>query len=136
MYTALHNIIYIYVMQKHMQTTKISKRTTLYSRNKYVNYLYIYISISYIIYNIIYTYTLCIHIQPPITHGQFYYYITRLQGEHTGRGYNNHHPASNKINIRRSVTQNSNAVRNVNGNSAKSKMKKRQKKCKKGSAVK
>ena len=46
MYTALHNIIYIYVMQKHMQTTKISKRTTLYSRNKYVNYLCIYISIS------------------------------------------------------------------------------------------
>ena len=79
--------------------------------------------------------TLCIHIQPPITHGQFYYCITRPQGEHTGRGYNNHHPASNKINIRRSgynnhhpdsnkinilrsVTQNNAAVRNVNGNSA------------------
>jgi len=61
---------------------------------------------------------------------------TRPQCENTGCGNNNHHPASNNINIRRSVTQNSNAVRNVNGNSAKSKMKKEQKKCKKGSAVK
>jgi hypothetical protein len=51
MYTALHNIIYIYVMQKHMQTTKISKRTTLYSRKKYVNYHTIHIHI-YIIYHI------------------------------------------------------------------------------------
>ena len=114
MYTALHNII-LYVMQKHMQTTKISKRTTLYSRKKYVNYHTIHIHI-YIIYHIQchmsnVKYTLCIHIQPPITHGQFYYYITRLQGEHTGRGYNNHHPASNKINIRRSVTQNNAAAR-------------------------
>ena len=61
---------------------------------------------------------------------------TRPQCENTGCGNNNHHPDSNKINILRSVTRNSNAVRNVNGNSAKIKMKKVQKKCKKGSAVK
>ena len=65
-------------MQKHMQTTKISKRTTLYSRNKYVNYLYIYISISYIIYSIIYYNTyIYIYYNTYITYIQYHilYYV-------------------------------------------------------------